>query len=541
MSNPGQPQDTPQVEVVANPNLAGDSNFAGRTNSALELAGSLANLSQAGHTFITQYADQAQAVARADAQKKAIELKGLGFKEAVKQGKIDPTSSPWWMTAYKQESAKVGTQDQVSQLNANAASWAEQSDPQAFRNRYTKELAAIGEQYQDPEEKLGFNAAAAPAQEQAFSANTERNVQAITASRLQNLSALATQATMEATSAAGGKPTAKQIGAAMEPLKQQFLYTGGRLTDWNQKVAIPTIQALAYQTWNPNLVDVAKGIDNGSGASLYDEAGAAQTLESIRHDIIRDNRLTLSQDAQMAALKREQDMQAAQSDLFKLAGASIFTGTLSQDQIQQYTAQLAQTHNPASVVAAIRAAAEIGNSYREIGSNKTILYGQSGPGAQHIGALHQEATTQGWTPEFGDEIGRMALLGEISVATQDQLMDTARKRSLALSTIPQVSPNSPKVFNAQAANIDAWRGTRDFITKTISATTSAMANRSGVQLTPGEQEALQDAAINAATDHIQTTAIKGKTKDFNGAKLSATAAAQAWLTDYLKRNNLGTK
>lgn len=540
MSNPGQPQDTPQVQVVANPQAAATA-FAPRTNQALELAGSLADLSPVANEFARTYADQAQSVARASAQKKAIELKGQGFADAVRQGKIDPTASPWWMTAYKQESAKVSTLDQVDALNTQAASWQEQSNPAAFRDKYTKALAQIGEQYTDPDEKLGFDAAAGPAQDHAFAANTEQNVQAIQESRIQNLSALASKGVMQATSDAGGKPTAAAVNAALEPLKQQYLATGGRLPDWNQKVAIPAIQAAAFETWNPGVLDTAKGIDNGSGGSLYDEAGAAEGIETIRHRIDQDNRMRLSQNMEMAAMQRQQDMLAAQSDLFKLAGPSLFTGQISQDQIQQYTQQLSQNHNPASVVAAIKDAADIGSSYREIATNKATLYAQSAPGVSHLGALHQEATTQGWTPEFGDELGSMALNGEISVSTQDQLMDLARKRSLAQSTVPTVSPNSPRVFNAQAANIDAWRGTRDYITKTIASTTQALTNRSGIQLTPGQQEAIQDAAINAASDHIQTTAIKGKTKDFTGAKQAATQAAQAWLNDYLKRLQGGTK
>lgn len=89
-----RPQNTPQIEVVANPSLAGNSAFAGGKNQALELAGAVADLTTTGQEFARTYANQAQAVARENAKQKAITNKGLGFAEAVRQGKIDPTASP---------------------------------------------------------------------------------------------------------------------------------------------------------------------------------------------------------------------------------------------------------------------------------------------------------------------------------------------------------------------------------------------------------------------------------------------------------------
>lgn len=61
-----------------------------------------------------------------------------------------------------------------------------------------------------------------------------------------------------------------------------------------------------------------------------------------------------------------------------------------------------------------------------------------------------------------------------------------------------------------------------------------------MQLSPSDQESLQDEALRAAGDHLQTTPITGgKKKDFAGAANAANLAAQAWLTDYIRRNHGG--
>lgn len=542
MSFAGDPQDTPKVEVVANQASAATA-YAGNRNQALELAGAVQDIAPAAQEFVRNYNAELQKNAQADATKKAIALKGQGYAEAVRQGKIDPTASPFWMQAYKNESAKVGTQNAVDQLNVDAASWSEQSDPAAFRQKYTDSITKIGEQYQTPEEQMGYNSVATQALQSALSANTEKNVQAIQSTRIQNLSSLTTQAVLDTISKAGGKASPQAVSAAMEPLKQQWLSTGGRLPDWNQHVALPAIQAAAFQTWNPGVVDLAKGISNGGGGSLYDEAGAAEGLETIRHRIDQDNRQKLSVQMQEDAFRRERDLYAAQGGLFKALGPSIYTGTLSADQAQAASAALAaQGHQPAAIAGALKLSAEVGSSYREIAANRYASYQESTAGASHIASMHQEAVTTGWTPEFDDEVGSLALQGSISVQTQDQLLDTARKRSLALSTIPGASPSGSRVFNNQASNILAWRNSRATITKTIAGTVGSLATRAGVQLSPSDQEALQDVAINAATDHIQTTPVKagGGKKDYAGAQQAASLAAQGWLQAYLARNNLST-
>lgn len=542
--NPAQPQDTPQVEVVANPNLAGNAAFAGRNNAALELAGSLRELSPTMTQLGVEYEAQAKERATEDARKAALTNKGLGFAEAVRQGKIDPTASPFWMAAYKNEAAKVATTNFANQLRVEQASWQEQSDPSAFQAKTQQAFADFGKQFTDPNENEGFNAVAQQQQQNILAANTEKNVQEITATRMQNLSALASQAIMDATRKAGGKPTGAQLAAALDPIKQQWLATGGRLPDWNQHAVIPAIQAAAFETWNPSVLDAAKTLSNGGKGTIYDEAGAAEGFETIRHRIDQDNRMKLSQDMEIMALRKQQDMLAAQSDMFKMLGPSLFTGTVTQDQVQSATAALAGKHNPAAVVAALKDAAEIGTSYREIGANRYATYEQSAAGAAHIIALHNEATTQGWSPEFEDELGQMALQGNVSPTTVDQLSDQARKRSLDLAKA-QAGPTAPgsRVFNAQAANVNAWKSTRSAITGSIADTAKALASRNGISLSQADQQALQDFAINAASDHLQTTPEGGHgrsaTKDFPGAVATAKAAAHAWLTQYIQRNHLG--
>lgn len=512
--NPAQPQDTPQVEVVANPNLAGNAAFAGRNNSALELAGSLRELSPTFAAFGVEYERQAQQRAQADAQKAALTNKGMNFAEAVRQGKIDPTASPFWMAAYKNEAAKVATNNFANQYRIDSATDPDQSNPEAFAAKTQKAFADFGQQFAGPEESAGFTEVAHAQMDNILAGNTEKNVQELQETRLQNLSSLTTQAVLAAKAAAGGHPTGAQLEAAMEPTKQQWLNTGGRLPDWNQKVALPSVISAAEGSQDPNFVDVAKGITNGGGGSLYDIAGAAPQLENIRHRIEQENRLNQSLQLQAEHEKVFEQSLAAQGGLLKMIGPAAFSGGLTGDTLNTVTTALVKQYGPAAAAEAIRSLGEISNTTRELNANAALAYEHSGIGSQTMSRLFVEAKTQGYSDGFASELGQMALKQQITPETQQRLLDEAFTTTQRNSTAIGTGYNR----NQAARNIRQWESTRDSITGMITMGVNSI-SRDGQSVNPTQRQSLQDQALGAASDYLET-----HPKDFSGASVAAMRA-----------------
>src|SRR5689334_15374595 len=72
---------------------------APKTNTALQLADALGEIYQPARRAAIVYAQKQQEKAEAQAKTDALKSMGADFAEAVRQGLIEPTQSPWYMDA----------------------------------------------------------------------------------------------------------------------------------------------------------------------------------------------------------------------------------------------------------------------------------------------------------------------------------------------------------------------------------------------------------------------------------------------------------
>lgn len=533
MSGPlGQPTDQPKVFESINPSAVGQSAQAPRRNAALELAGSLAEISPLARDFAGQYADWATKDARDRASKIAIENKGTDFAELVRTGKIEPTQSPWFMQAYHQESARVRTMAAIDTLNADAATWPERNDPNAFQDRWTKSLQQLGQTIgSDADSQAGFSAAAGPAQQQAFAGNTELNVQRIIAENQQNIASAIAQAVRQVNSMHGGKASKAQLEAALEPLYDKWSKVGLADADWNKSVLSGLVGA-AEATQNPNLVDEARVLTNRAGGSLYDNPGAAEQLELVRHRIkgnINDQLRTAMAERQFHDYTQDRNASAI---LLKTLGPGVLSG-MSSDTANQAVAILSKNGFDAESIAhAVGTFAKSANDLKMLQAAHWADYKGSPEGVAHLGALQYEAKTQGWSPAFQDELGQLALTQNVSLedihGLSDQAMNTTNKIAGGVDKAGQ---------RHRQANINDWLNIRNTATSRIVATINYNRKQSGVDLSPTEEYAVHDAALTAASSFLLshpriTTGNHVGQIDIDGALKAATIAASAWWRSY---------
>src|ERR1700748_3464178 len=67
------------------------------SNSALDLAQALANVTPEAQQAMAQYADSEATRVRESARRDAIETSGAQLADAVRQGQLKPTQNPWYI------------------------------------------------------------------------------------------------------------------------------------------------------------------------------------------------------------------------------------------------------------------------------------------------------------------------------------------------------------------------------------------------------------------------------------------------------------
>lgn len=253
-------QIAPDLEVVAHD--TGARYEAPTTNAALELAKSLGAIAPQVNTALLGIAQRGQEAASAQAKRDALASSGAAFADAVRNKQILPTQNPWYVQAYNEEAAKVSGGDALSALKQDSASWPEQSDSQAYADRWRTEVGKLSEQYQNKDQLNGFMSAAAPATQQALEANQSANVKRITEDRINNITSLVADTVAKTNQAQAGNATAEQIFGSIQPLREQFLGTGGTDTEFDQ-IILQGVNTAARNQSDPDLLDVLK-FDRGA-------------------------------------------------------------------------------------------------------------------------------------------------------------------------------------------------------------------------------------------------------------------------------------
>lgn len=320
---------TPQVLVQAAP--ISDRLNAPATNPALQLASALADIEPTAAAFTQQRAQDLTREAAIQAKTDAIRTSGAAFADAVRDGTIEPTQNPFYMDAYRRESAQVRGAAALANVVTDSQTWEERNDPAAYQARLNREVGLVGETVAggDEEAQLGFLAAANPVLQQQIASNTAQNVQRITQEREANAGSLAASTIAEINRANGGNASPAQVRDALLAQREEYLATGGNEGDWN-KVVIAGVTTAAYNAGDTDIIDILKSEELGN---LYDLPGIAADLESTQYRIRQGviDRLTFQETATRA--EDQARGRAFQAELYEKYDDQLLLGNLPVQEI----------------------------------------------------------------------------------------------------------------------------------------------------------------------------------------------------------------
>lgn len=523
MSNPGRSfTDVPQAIVGASDAKVGRA-FPSRTNTALQLAGSLANLNPKLAQLGYDYLKEDQQVQSAAAKKAALETGGTALADAVRDGKLEATQNPYFIQDYNRESAYVRAQNELAKIRVDSQTWPESGDPQQFQARYLKEVKAIGEQYTDPDSQEGFSAAAYPAMQQDFAANTAEKVAQIKADRISVMSNLVAQQIQSEQTKAGGAVAPGNVWNGISPLKEQFLSTGGSPQEWD-KLVVNGVTAAALSQQDPNLLDILK--DNGSGTSgaLYNSPGVAQAVETTKYRIQADKENKGRQafyDAQQADYLAGRQATQALYDKF---GVDAFTGKVQPDAMVQ---ALTDAGMPvAGITGALNRAQASSADFQGLAEARLRGFIHSESGQAELYDLNMQARTQGYTPELETRVGQHVLGGDIPASSGDQIIGQAIETSKAQHG-GRVSGDLRRALRGYTSTGSAVdQSVRQLTVKVNQALTSKGAHA----MTPAEIADVTQTARNVANYYLQ-----GNPGDYTGAVNEAQRAMTTIVKQTLER------
>jgi hypothetical protein len=398
-------------------------------NGAVALAGALADTSPQITSFITELGGQLQAKAANKAQADAFASSGEAFKDAVADGRIEPTQNPWYIKAYNLNSAQVRGTAAMATLVDQSQTWQERNDPAAYEARMAKEMGGIAQGFQQhPESLQGFENAANPAYSRAISLNQEYNATRIQTEHVQNVSTLMTSMVQQVAAQNGGVLSPENAQAALKPLVDQWVSTGGSPTQ-ARMLMLGAVTGAAYNTGNSGLLDVLNQDFDGKGplANISDASGKpiAGDLATDRYRIERliGMQGTAAQKAHAQAILKEG--QAAYDDLQAAHGWDFNEGKLTEPMMMEE--MKAKGYSPAGASMAIRLfkddAAGINSLAQDLNGMHAI-----NPDAQ-LGAanLVLSASTTGLSPALRQRTFDALRTGMIDTATFDKIVETGAK------------------------------------------------------------------------------------------------------------------
>lgn len=510
--------DVPGIRVAADP-AAVLGQRVGPTNSALQLAEALGDIHPAARRAGYVYSQKQQEKATAQARVDALKNMGKDFEQAVREGLIEPTSSPWYMNAYARESAYVRSQQGLSALNAEAANWPEQNDPAAFQKKYLERIGQLSDGFKGQEAQEGFMAAAAPAQQQAFASNTAINVERIKRERQDNIGALIAQSVGEANRRNGGNASPSQIMEDLGPIKDAWMNTGGTEADWKALV-VKGITSAAYNQQDSDLLDTLKG------AGLYDLPGVADTVEADRYRIELASKNGIRDTLEAERAKREARALELQTDAFAdpRFGLRLLTGDFSVDDfVQAYTAK---GYAPMEIRTALnQIQAGVADSVA-LSSAKLQVYSRDPQNAPELFSLLQQGAVEGYSQELADQWGDLVLSGRVPYETAAQAIGQAVSRSNSIRTMEQQEMRADPTYIGNYANLS----------QRVKDAVSGMAERyrdarDGRPISQAQRDRLEVAASDAARAHLQVSP-----GDWAGAVEAAMEATTEWFTQQRARD-----
>lgn len=521
----------PQVAIIAGP--TGSRLQASRTNAALDLAEGLAKVAPAVNDLLGAWGKERAAEEAAKAEADALATSGQDFREAVLAGKIERTQNPWYIQAYTQRAAQVRAQGEMSALAAEAQTWAERDDPADFAARFAAETGKRAQAYPGIDASAGFQAAAAPIQQQQLAANTAFNVNRIQTENEQNVSTLTTKAIIDVFAANGGRATPEQVWEALAPLEKQWLDTGGTEQSWNSLVINSTIAAGA-NTANTALLNILSDERGGKGAlanmSGPDGTPVATTLMAARYRIEQEaaSRGMSEIRARQNEVKLE-GMQAVEAIQGQF-GYDFLEGKVSRAEVMAFLK--GKGVSPAGADFALK---ELAESAAASTSLSRALAG----GDPEVLQLYNRANTSGYSAALYNEVEGKVTRGEMDINEAEQILGTARSRSNALEAESRADARSSRsdaradARESRSQSLALARGLKDQRDRDMgSISTALQATGDRSLLDPTARARVDRGASDAANAYLNA-----HPGDYEGAN----AAQRGYLNNYLTTRRARTR
>jgi hypothetical protein len=413
--DPGGLQVTQGIET---PNVG-----IGETNGALQLSHALAGLSDESHGFVQALGAQLQQRAEAKAQQDALGASGEAFANAVRDGKIEPTQSPWYIHAYNKDSAEVRARASISDIVGKSLTWAERSDPAAYANRLAQEVGSAAET--DGAHSLagmqGFQSAAEPMLKQAIGANQEYNVQRIQQEHLQDASSLMTSVVQDVAKANGGTLPPDKLWQALQPMVSQWVGTGGTMPQ-ARMMMLNAIKGAAANLGNADLIDVTKTDFDGRGplANMTDQYGqpVGQDLTSSKYYIDRLSKYQASMAMSTKAAQIETQGQAAYEAVLQRFGYGAINGTVAAHDVEQFVQGLPNV-DPQAGSYAVKLLSQEAKSWAAYNGDMSALLDTNLETKITIANLYRRASQGGYNAGLDSDINRGLREGWLSLHDAD--------------------------------------------------------------------------------------------------------------------------
>lgn len=421
----------PIPAVVAHPTGAEGLNLpTPETNSALQLASSLAGVNDALQPALQEVGNIFRQRAQAKATADALANSGQAFADAVRAGKLQPTQNPWYIHAYWQAAAQVRAQAAGADLVAQSQSWPERDDPKAFAMRWQTEVGKLAQPYGgNAFEMRGFQTAMYPLSQQTLNQNVNYNAARIQQEHVQDVTTLSSQAISDVLKA-NPQATPDQLFDAIEPQHQKWLAVGGTEPQW-RLLAKQAFVGAAANVNDPDVLDALKAPYRGGSpiANQADETGKPVGLE-LDSDKFWIERA--SESAGMAAIMKERNQVALEGNAaLKTAtdqfGAGLYNGKVTPQEIQDFL--ISKGVSPRGAAYAIGQVSEDVGRFESLNRASLDIHSTDASKANAILGLWSEGASKGWSPSYEDRVSQAVLNHQIGLPDAEQMIVRARDTS----------------------------------------------------------------------------------------------------------------
>ena len=459
------PQDVdPSGVQVIQPDSPADVS-AGRGNGFLSLAGALADTAPELHDALGAYAKFGQERESAKAQAAAFANTGEAFGDAVREGKIEATQNPWFIKAYNLDAAVIRGKSDMAALMDQSQTWAERTDPQKFQARFSKEMGALAQNYAGghPEVLQGFETAAQPIYQAALAENTQFNIDRIHTEHTENLTALATDALGQTAAKNGGTLTAETAGAALAPVLQQAIQTGGTQSQ-ARALALAAVVNHAAQTGNGEEMRslLSTGIPGlGKLADTVDAQGGPIGLQVLKDSyfIVRDQGAAAKADAAKVTSVATQVVSTMEAQYGLQEGRQIDTNNAAIMDIITKAGVTDPGMATRIALEAKRVAAKEFEGATQLHNAMVAFDGTDPATTQRLLGFHAYAAQNGLTKDLVPRLSQEVANGTMSLTMADSIISEA-----AHTSNTKFSESMADRRENASLEADARRAARDAIT-----------------------------------------------------------------------------